>query len=186
MVYHVLNRGNARRTMFDAASDYSAFERILVEVAGRIPIRILAWCLLPNHWHLVLWPRENDHLSAYLRLVTLTHTQRWHAHRGTAGTGHLYQGRFKSFVVQADGHFLNVCRYVEANALRAGLVKRAEDWRWCSLHRRLAGASLIGDEPWPVHRPQDWLALVNEAFPSVEVARIRNCAQRGTPRAPLS
>lgn len=181
--YHVLNRANARRRIFDKDGDYLAFERVLAEVQERIPMRILAWCLMPNHWHLVLWPLHDGELSDYMRLVTLTHTRRWHAHRATTGSGHLYQGRFKSFVVQNDGHFLAVCRYVEGNALRANLVRRAEEWRWCSLwrtHRQAAG------EPpqlarWPLARPRDWTAYVNQAAAPTETDAVRRCAQRGTP-----
>src|SRR5207244_11561664 len=101
--------------------------------------RLLSYCLMPNHWHLMLWPREDDELTAFVRWLTHTHTMRWHAHYHTAGTGHLYQGRFKSFPVQTDEHFLTVCRYVERNALRARLVPRAEDWRWSCLWRRKHG-----------------------------------------------
>lgn len=182
-VYHVLNRANARREIFIKDGDYLAFERILAEMQQRIPMRILAWCLMPNHWHLVLWPLHDGDLSDYVRLVTLTHTQRWHAYRATAGTGHLYQGRFKSFVVQGDAHFLAVCRYVEANALRAKLVQRAEEWRWCSLWRAHRQAA---DEPprieqWPVTRPSHWAEYVNEAALTTEIGAMRTCAQRGTP-----
>jgi putative transposase len=178
LVYHVLNRGNARRTIFQSGADYLAFVRILDEVRERVPMRIVAWCLMPNHWHLVLWPTEDGELSDYLRLVTLTHAQRWHAHRGTAGTGHLYQGRFKSFAIQDDRHFLSVCRYVEANALRAGLVQRAQDWPWCSASPAHALECIAR---WPVARPQGWLGVVNEYQPPSEIEAIRTCAQRGTP-----
>lgn len=82
--------------------DYAAFERILAETQARIPMRILAWCLMPNHWHLVLWPQFDGALSQFMRLATLTHTHRWHAHRASTGTGHLYQGRYKAFAVQDD------------------------------------------------------------------------------------
>ena len=128
LVYHVLNRATGKRRIFEHDRDYLAFERVLTETQERVPMRILAWCVMPNHWHLLLWPREDGDLSTYMRLVTLTHTQRHHAHHASAGTGHLYQGRFKSFVVQDDAHFLTVSRYVEANALRGKLVRRAEDW----------------------------------------------------------
>lgn len=180
LVYHVLNRANSRRKIFEGSGDYLAFERILVEMTMRVPMRVLAWCLMPNHWHLVLWPKEDGHLSDFMRLVTLTHTQRWHAHRGSAGTGHLYQGRFKSFVVQDSTHFLTVCRYVEANALRAGLVRRAEDWRWSSLSRRHTGldGGLACTEPWPVPRPSTWMEFVNETPPAPEVIAIRSSATR--------
>ena len=183
LVYHVLNRANARRRIFDKDDDYIAFEGVLAEIQKRIPMRILAWCLMPNHWHLVLWPTRDGDLSAYMRLVTLTHTQRWHANRATAGTGHLYQGRFKSFVVQNDSHFLAVCRYVEGNARRANLVERAEEWRWCSLWRAYRQQT---DRPpclerWPVKRPHDWVEHVNGATPESETDTVRQCARRGTP-----
>jgi putative transposase len=81
---------------------------------------------MPNHWHLVLWPRKKGELSEFMRWLTVTHTQRWHASHRTSGTGPLYQGRFKSFPIEDDDHLLAVVRYVERNALRAKLVARAE------------------------------------------------------------
>src|SRR6185503_14295500 len=122
LAYHVLNRRAGRLPLFEKPSDYSAFERVLQEAYQRTGIRIASYCLMPNHWHLLLWPREDGELSESLRWITVTHSQRWHAHRQTGGTGPVYQGRFKSFPVQADEHFLTVARYVERNALRAGLV----------------------------------------------------------------
>src|SRR5262249_23193729 len=109
-----------------------------------VPTRLLAFCLMPNHWHLVLWPEQDGELSRYLHRVTMTPTQRWHAHHHTTGTGPLYQGRFKSFPVQADEHLLTVCRYVERNPLGAGLVRRAEHWRWSSLWHCTQGARFRG------------------------------------------
>src|SRR5205823_8817177 len=125
-VYHVLNRANARLPLFTKDADYAAFEHVLKEAGERFRLPVLAYCLMPNHWHLLLWPQEDGLLSRYMGWLTLTHTQRWHAHRGNTGSGHLYQGRFKSFVIQEDDHFLVAARYVERNALRAGLVQRAE------------------------------------------------------------
>lgn len=182
-VYHVLNRANARMKIFERDADYLAFERILAEAQDRVPMRILAWCLMPNHWHLVLWPQRDGALSDYMRLVTLTHAQRWHAHRATAGTGHLYQGRFKSFIVQKDAHFLTVCRYVERNALRANLVQRTEEWRWCSLwhthHGKIDEPPRVA--PWPVTRPRNWIAYVNQPGMAAEIEAVRRCVQRGAP-----
>ena len=182
-IFHVLNRAQDKRTIFHQDRDYLAFERVLAEVEERIPMRVLAWCLMPNHWHLLLWPREDGDLSAYMRLLTLTHTQRVHAYRGSAGTGHVYQGRFKSFVVKDDAHFLAVSRYVEANALSAKLVRRAEDWRWGSLSRLQRGQV---DQPprlhaWPVARPVDWLSYVNQGAEAAELEAIRRSTRRGCP-----
>ena len=182
-VYHVLNRANGKRRIFDHDRDYLAFERVLAETQERVPMRILAWCVMPNHWHLLLWPQEDGDLSKFMRLLTLTHTQRRHAHRASAGTGHIYQGRFKSFVVQDDAHFLAVSRYVEANALSGKLVQRAEDWRWGSLWRVLRGRA---DQPpcihpWPVTRPTDWLDYVNRPAEAAEIDAVRCSARRSAP-----
>ena len=115
-VYHVLNRRVGRMTLFQEDSDYAAFEKVLDEAQGHVPMRIISFCLMPNHWHLVVWPRKDGTLSRYMQWLTTTHMRRWHAHQGTRGTGALYQGRYKSFPVQEDRHFLTVCRYVERNA----------------------------------------------------------------------
>jgi putative transposase len=112
-VYHVLNRANGRLRLFKKEEDFQAFERVLVEVHRLAPIRILAWCLMSNHWHFVLWPKDDGEVTAFMRRLTLTHAQRWkHAH-DAVGHGHLYQGRFKSFPVQPDEHLLTLMRYVE-------------------------------------------------------------------------
>jgi putative transposase len=182
-VYHALNRANARLPIFDNDEDYVAFERVLAQAVARYDMRLLAYCLMPNHFHLLLWPREDGDLSLFMRWLTVTHTQRWHAHRKTAGSGHLYQGRFKSFPVQSDEHFLTVCRYVERSALRANLVRRAEDWEWSSLgaRRAKADADRPALSPWPIDRPRDWTARVNRAFGSKEEAAVLGSIQRGQP-----
>ena len=122
-------------------------------------------------------------MSRFTGWLTLTHTQRRHAHRHTTGTGHVYQGRFKSFPVQDDDHFYTVCRYVERNALRAKLVKRAEDWRWNSLHRWKYGTtkqkSLLA--AWPLPRRAGWLKYVNAPQTDAELEAIRRSVKRGCP-----
>ena len=119
--------------------------------------------------------------GTFSRWVTLTHTQRWHARRASAGSGHLYQGRYKAFLVEADDHLLTVCRYVERNPVRAGLVRRAEAWRWGSLLRRERGRGLDLLSEWPVARPEDWPRLVNRAETPAELEALRAGAQRGRP-----
>jgi putative transposase len=182
-VYHVLNRANGRQGLFDDDGDYAAFERVLDEAQQRVDMRILAYCVMPNHWHLVLWPYRDGELSRFMSWLTLTHTQRWHAYRQTVGTGHLYQGRFKSFVVQTDEHLLTVCRYVERNAVRAHLVERAEQWRWSSLWRMTYGdasqQAVINE--WPIARPADWVAWVNEDEGAEDLTRIRQSVVRSQP-----
>ncbi len=188
VVYHVLNRANARARIFRVDADYAAFLRIAAEAARRVRLDVLAYCVMPNHWHLVLRPWEDGDLSRFTGWLTLTHTQRWHAHRHTAGTGHLYQGRFKSFPVQTDEHFLILCRYVERNPLRAELVERAEQWPWSSLAAR-RNRQPAEERPeladWPVDRPSDWLRLVNRPQSPQEEDAIRTSIARGRPLGKL-
>jgi len=138
---------------------------------------------MPNHWHLVVWPRQDGELSEFAGWLTLTHTQRWHAHRQSAGSGHVYQGRFKSFPIQDDDHFYAVARYVERNALRANLVGRAEQWRWSSLYRWLRGTAedkaLLA--PWPSPRRPNWVDHVNAPQTEAELQALRRSLQRGSP-----
>ena len=185
LVYHVLNRSNGRIPLFRKEADYDAFLHVLGEAHCRLPLRILAYCVMPNHWHFLVWPDEHQAkaVSEFFRWLTVTHTQRWHAHYGTAGSGHLYQGRFKSFPIQADEHFYTVARYVERNALRAGLVERAQDWRFGSLGQH--AGDLPGHRfplsPWPLVRPDGWIDWVNAPQTEAEVAAVRTCIQRGRP-----
>ena len=182
-IYHALNRGNARATIFHKPEDYDAFEQILAEGLQRYPCRLLAYQLMPNHWHLVLQPTEEGGMSNLLRWVSLTHTMRLHAHYQTGGQGHIYQGRFKSFPIQSDEHFLMVCRYVERNALRAGLVKRAEAWRWGSLNRWLDQTEREHHllSPWPLARSPRWAERVNTPLTAAELQAVRPCVTRGAP-----
>jgi putative transposase len=183
IAYHVLNRRAGRLPLFEKPGDYFAFEKVLHEAYKRTHIRITAYCLMPNHWHLLLWPRTDGELSEVMRWITVTHTQRWHAHRKTSGTGPIYQGRFKSFPVQTDEHFLTVARYVERNALRAKLVERAEQWRWSSLwrlaHNQPGLSQYLSD--WPMERPESWVHFVNEPEKQTELDNLRCSAQRGRP-----
>ncbi|MBM4094027.1 MAG: hypothetical protein FJ276_32160 [Planctomycetes bacterium] len=128
-VFHVLNRGNGRQTLFFGSADVEAFVRVVKEALLIVPMRILGYCLMPNDWHLVLWPELDDRLSAFMHQLMTTHVRRWQKAHHREGEGHVYQGRFKSFPVESDEHLYTVCRYVERNAVRAGLVERAEDCR---------------------------------------------------------
>jgi len=183
VVFHVLNRGVRKLRLFDRPQDDRAFLKVFREAQERIPNRCLAYCLMPNHFHLVLWPKTDTELSAFMAWLTATHSMRWHARRRTAGTGHVYQGRFKAFPVSTDTHFLRLCRYVERNAQRAGLVTRAEDWPWCSLAQRARGLSAISLADWPVARPSDWTDLVQLDVVE-ETQDLRQALHRSLPYGP--
>ena len=183
LVYHVLNRSVAGLPLFRKEADFEAFERIMIEAHDRHPIRILAWCMMRNHWHFILWPREDGEVTAYMRWLAHTHAMRWHVAHGTVGRGHLYQGRFKAFPIQEDDHFLTACRYVERNALSASVVERAQDWRWGSLwalrHGEEQLRSLLSD--WPVQRPRDWVRFVNRPITKRETEAFQTCIARNRP-----
>jgi putative transposase len=183
MVYHAWNRANFRSALFKKPAHYQDFLALVEESVLFVPMRILAYCLMPNHWHLVLYPRANGDLGKFLQRITLTHTQRYHALTRTVGHGHLYQGRYKSLPVERDKHFLALVRYVERNAKRAGLVRKAEDWPWSSAHVRLYGKKeekkLLS--PWPVPEPRDYRRWLNRSQPREEVENIRYAIKRSRP-----
>ena len=183
MVFHVLNRGVGRMRLFHSDRDYRAFEDIMTETLAVQPMRVCAYCLMPNHWHLVLWPERDGDLAAFMQRLTVTHVTRWQRHKKQVGHGHVYQGRVKSFPVSSDEYFFQVVRYVERNALRAKLCQRAEQWRWSSLWRRESGTAeerqLLSE--WPVAVPSRWVGLVNQVQTEAELQALRKCVTRGQP-----
>ncbi|MCY2951877.1 MAG: transposase [Planctomycetota bacterium] len=180
---HVINRSSGNIKLFRDAADYQAFEKVLAEARERCAMRVCAYILLPTHFHLVLWPSREGQLSRFMQWLSMTHTQRWHARHHNAGRGHLYQSRFKSFLIEHDAHFLSVCRYVERNALRAKLVKHAEDWMWSSLACREQALEKANDllDDWPVERPRRWQRLVNRPQSQQELEAVRLSVRRGRP-----
>jgi putative transposase len=193
----VLNRGNARSEVFHDADDYAAFVELMVAACERVAMRIVSWCLMPNHFHLVVWPRADGDLARWMQWLMTSHVRRYHRRYGTSG--HVWQGRFKSFPIQrrrpgaperasgvietADPVWTAV-RYVERNPLRANLVRRAENWRWSSLHvlgSRPGAAKLAVVLTEPTPRPRGWVKLVNQAQSEEELAAMRRSVTRGTP-----
>lgn len=179
MCYHVLNRGNAQAEVFHNPEDYAAFLRLFPLAVERLPIRIVGFCLMPNHFHLVLWPYEDGDLGRFMQWLLTSHVRRYHRHYHSSG--HVWQGRFKAFPIQQDEHYLAVLRYVERNPLRARLVKRAEDWTWSSLRERLSGqpSELLHSGPVPL--PRNWKDRVNRSQTEAELAALRQSLHRGTP-----
>lgn len=182
-VFHILNRAVARLTIFEKPEDYAAFMRVVEETWEIVPLPIYAMVAMPNHWHFVVRPETNDQVSEFFRRLTVMHTMRWHAHYKTGGTGHLYQGRFKSFPIQTDGHLLTVMRYVERNPVRASLIDLAENWQWSSANARMRRADerrwlAIPDDP-PL--PRNWRSWVNKVETEAELNALRRSVKRGLP-----
>ena len=181
--YHVLNRGNGRRRVFHKDGDYLAFLKAMAHASVEVPMRVVGWCLMPNHFHMVLWPDGDEDLSHWMHWLTNAHVRRYHRHYHSSG--HLWQGRFKAFAIAEDDHLLTVLRYAERNPVRAGLVTRAEDWPWSSMRCWLGTAP---KPPYwhegPVPRPAQWLAWVNEPGTEAELAAVRTAVERGRPYGP--
>jgi putative transposase len=177
--YHVVNRGNERARVFHDADDYHGFVALLREACARVPMRLIGYCAMPNHFHLVLWPHEDGDLSLWMQwlLTTQAHGYR----RRYRGNGHVWQGRFKSFPIEEDEHLLTVLRYVERNPLRAGLVGRAEEWLWSSLPVWMHPPLMPWLDPGPVPRPASWLDHVQAPHTEAELAALRRSAERGRP-----
>ena len=177
--YHVINRGNGRAEVFHKQEDYGAFLRLIGEACERLPMRVLAYCLMPNHFHLALQPLGDGDLSRWMQWLTTSHVRRYRQHY--RGSGHVWQDRYKSFPIEADDHLHIVLRYIERNALRADLVRHAQDWPWSSLRwwrRRDRPPYLIDG---PMDRPSDWVRRVNRPETDAELQAIRLSVNRGTP-----
>jgi putative transposase len=185
-IFHVVNRAAARRRLFACPDDYELVLETLGQAQRRVPIRILSYIIMPNHWHLALWPEDDTTLSRFMHRFTSTHAQRWHAVAGSTGAGALYQARFKAFPMCTDDYMLTCIRYIERNAQAAGLVQRARDWAWSSLWQRLnpGGVRSVVLAPWPLQAPDDWVDLVETPLDAPDRMLVRNSMQRGAPLGP--
>ncbi|MHC4928011.1 MAG: transposase [Planctomycetota bacterium] len=166
--------------IFKTDADFAAFEQILAEAAERFDMRICGYCIMSNHWHLVLWPRRDGDLSAFMKWLTVTHSHRWHTAHKTVGIGHLYQGRYKSFPVQDSVYYLTLMKYVESNPLRAERVRRSADWPWSSLAIRRKADKPLTLSDGPVALPLRWNRLV-DGFAAEPLEQIETCLNRGRP-----
>jgi putative transposase len=180
VVYHVINRANGRLRIFKTPADFEAFEQILAEGIEQFSMRLCGYCIMSNHWHLVLWPRRDGDLSAFMKWITATHSHRWHGAHGSAGIGHLYQGRYKSFPVQNGTYYLTLMQYIESNPLRAKLVKHGRDWLYGSLAIRTGADKPIPLSDGPIVLPKRWPGMV-DGLDETKASEIETCIHRGRP-----
>ena len=182
-VYHIINRASGRVPIFKTDKDYVEFEEVLTEAKERTDINLFAYCIMPNHFHLALMPKQDGDIQKFMGWFTKTQTQRWHSSHGTIGHGHLYQGRYKSFIVNTDEYFSTLMCYIEQNPLRAKLVQKSEEWRWSSLYRRKFGTtnqkSLLND--WPVPVQNDYNMRVNTILSEKSLNNVRQSITKGSP-----
>jgi putative transposase len=169
--------------LFGKRADFEAFQQVMIEAYERHPIRILSYCVLPNHWHFLVWPAKDGQLSGFFRWLAHAHAMRWRVSRGTVGGGPVYQGRFKCFPVERDEHLLTAVRHIERSPLAAGLVERAELWRWSSLWARKNEDDALRTllSPWPIKCPANWTARVNAPLSGNALQQMQVCIARSRP-----
>ena len=171
--YHVLNRGNGGAAIFHKDSDYAAFLDVLALAKRKFPIQVFGFCLMPNHFHLVVAPTAIEALSPFMQWWMTCHVRRYHQHYRSHG--HVWQGRFKSFPIQQDGHLLTVLRYVLLNPVRAQLVAHARDWRWSHLHFPAL------TDPLPIPLPPEEPFSLDQPLSQSDLTTLRTCVNRHQP-----
>lgn len=180
-VFHVMNRAVRKTILFTSVADYDAFLTVAREGLARFSVEVISYQVMPNHWHFVIVCERIEEVSHWLHWVTGTHAIRWNLAHNSRGTGAVYQSRFKAVPVQKETSLYRVCRYVERNALRAGLVKRAEQWRWGSLYAVCENCHRIPLAQWPIVRPENWIQFVNSAEVEGKLEELRETLRRNQP-----
>ncbi|PNU18800.1 transposase [Geothermobacter hydrogeniphilus] len=176
--YHLLNRGNGRQQVFQDDEDYHNFLDLLHDAKARYPIQVYSYCLLPNHFHLLVKPINGEDLSRWMQWLMTSHVRRHHRTYGTSG--HVWQGRYKSFLVQEGDYLLTLLRYIEGNPVRAGLVDSCTQWRWSSCRERLNGQKGLVAPP-PVDLPENWPRFVDRPLTDREREHFQRCVDRQAP-----
>lgn len=181
--YHIVNRANARLQIFNNEEDYELFEGVLQDAWDIYQPNILAYCVMPNHFHIVIKTKEDGQMSLFMKWFTQTHASRWHAKNKTHGSGSLYQGRYKSFIIQDDQHLFTVLRYVERNPVTAKLVTKPLNWKYSSVYRRYEGDTekkkLL--TPWAIEEPVDYLDILTQPMTAKEIDRLEQSERKSTP-----
>jgi putative transposase len=176
-VVHCVNRGNDKRLLFERAPEFEDFLQLVAWAKGLCPVRILAYCIMSNHWHFVFWSEFEGDVSHFLHRLTTTHAVGWRKRTHTVGFGHVYQNRFKDSRVFTERYYYNLLRYVEQNPRRAELVRRCKDWRWSSLAERNGnGRGLLVDGPAAL--PFEWELLIEDPLPGDDADEIRRSLRR--------
>ena len=183
VIYHVINRANGRTTIFHTEKEYRHFISLVQEARNLTDMHILGYCIMPNHWHFILYPQTDTQLAEFMSWLTSTHVRQYRTKTKTIGYGHLYQDRYKSFPVETNEYLQTLMRYVEQNPLRAKMVERAEDWIWSSLYIRERGSDkekkLLAELPFDL--PINYLESVNDSINKETLELVRVSVNKGTP-----
>ncbi|MCF7956925.1 MAG: transposase [Phycisphaerae bacterium] len=184
VVYHVMNRAVGKLKIFKRRQDFELFEEVLAQGVERFKMRLCAYCIMTDHWHLLLWPRKDEDLSEFMKWTTVTFSHRWQVSHDAIGQGSLYRGRYKSFPVQSGEYMLSLMRYIESHPVRTGCAKKAAEWPWSSFATRADTANKpITLSKGPVELPKQWRRMVEApgAIKKSVVEQIELSIKRGRP-----
>lgn len=178
-IYHIINRGNRRESVYHDKYDYERFLKLLFDSKEKYNIKIYAYCLMPNHFHLVIYTKYSESLSKAMHWISSSYVRYYNKRYKISG--HLWQGRYKSFIVQKESYLLTLLKYVEVNPKRAKIVKRCEDYKYSSAYNRINN---IEDEliniP-PIDLPVNWDKYINDEESKIDIDYIRNSIERQSP-----
>lgn len=175
-VLHLCNRAAGQITIFQNPYDYMQVLQVLGEALEKFPISLYAFCIMPNHWHLLLQASKPKAVSRFMHWFGTTHTTRYRKSHETVGRGALYQNRFRSHPVHGAAAFIKTAAYIEQNALTAGLVSKVSAWRWGSAFQKPA----LPLTPWPIPKPTDWKQLTREPLDGETLQRLRFATRSST------
>lgn len=178
-IYHILNRGNNKQKIFLKDQDYEAFAALIKEAKKLYPIKLFAYCLMPNHFHMIATPALAEYLSKWMQWLMTSHVRRYNKHYNSVG--HVWQGRFKSFIIQDNDYLINAIRYVEANPVRAGLVNTAKDWQWSSHKETIGEINRCLIDIAPIKLPANWIEHVNAPIAEKTLQELRKSIERRSP-----
>jgi putative transposase len=178
--HHVIQRGNRRQKTFFNEDDYRFYLKLMAQWCETYQVEAWAYCLMPNHVHLILVPQTKEGLSLAIGEAHRRYTRRINFREDWRG--HLWQGRFSSFIM-GDSHLLACVRYVELNPVRAGLVKAPENWPWSSAGPHINGRDDILVKTGPLQQliKKDWKTFLCGTVQEPEMALFRKHERTGRP-----
>ena len=187
--HHIVQRGHNRRTVFVSADDYKCYLTNLVQLKNEFGCRIYAYCLMPNHVHLIINPGEKtEHLSMLMKRVAGRQTRYVNWRERSSGT--LWEGRFRSSVILTEEYLTACCRYIELNPVRAGICSNPADFKWSSYASKVQGrndpvvdfpASYLALGKSPKDRKKAYTEYVYETVTDDEIKLIQGALRRGQP-----
>ena len=169
---HVCNRSAAQIKIFHSAADYVRFETCLKEMLEKFPLRLFAFCIMPNHWHLLIEGDSGQEVTQGLHWLGTTHAIRLRKDTGSIGRGAVYQNRFRAYPIQRNGAFYRVAHYIERNPVDASLCPQPEKWLWSSASPEKATNLTLAD--WPISKPSNWAKTIQNPLDEVVLGQIHS------------